>query len=217
MPPSTGPPSPPVHSSVNRGEALQHFSPSFPHMVLLSICTIKPLSSLIFPLSFYPFLFFLLNRYSPFFFSLVLPICCCLFPVICLCGDQCYCPWWIPMIQRFREQGATQSPLSCGWAICLCQTSPIHATWADSEKEDEEGMRKRYGQEGVRIGSNILDGDLKKKNALRRGSKNPSIWCHTIQITIFWIILVAYRMLQCIHFSIISKLITSGKSKCVVQ
>lgn len=54
------------------------------------------------------------------------------------------------MIQCFREQGATQSPLSCGSAIRLCQTSPPYMQHGpDSEQEEEEGTRKRYGQDGV--------------------------------------------------------------------
>lgn len=79
-------PAPPVHSSVTRGEALQR-SPSFrlsTELALFSICTTTP----------HPVLWFhglLLYRYSPLFFSVVLPMCCCLFHVICPYGDQCYC------------------------------------------------------------------------------------------------------------------------------
>lgn len=82
---------------------------------------------------------------------LLLPICCCLFLATRLCGDQCCGSWWIPMIQRFREQGARQSPLSCGWAICLCQTPtpPCLQHGPDSEQEEEEEMRKRNYQYSV--------------------------------------------------------------------
>lgn len=153
-PPFTCPPSPPVHSSVARGEALQHFSPSlhcvvplqrFHHPTLVLSCASK--LSLFNPrLSF--FLFFFHSRYSPLFFSgvaahLLLSIPC----------DLCCCSWWIPMIQRFREQGARQSPLSCGWAICLCQTSPppqYMQHGPDSEQEEEECMRKRNGEESTK-------------------------------------------------------------------
>lgn len=80
--------------------------------------------------------FFLSSSSSPPFF------CCCLFHVSCLYGDQSCCPWWIQMIHRFREHRARQSPLSCDWAICLCQTSPVHATRPDSEQvEDRQWIR----------------------------------------------------------------------------
>lgn len=56
------------------------------------------------------------------------------------------------MIQRFREQGARQSPLSCGRAICLCQTPPppYMQHGPDSEQEEDEGMKKKNGQDSVR-------------------------------------------------------------------
>lgn len=137
-PPFTCPPSLPVQSSVTRPEALQHLQ------FIPQLCDSPVLWSQHSFLNFY-FLFLAISlfcfliRYSPLFLSVVLLICCCL--LICLCGDRRYCPWWIPMIQRFREEGARQSPLSCGWAIRLCQTSPIHATWA------RQWTRARRGDE----------------------------------------------------------------------
>lgn len=88
-PPFTCPPSPPVHSSVARGEALQHFSPSlhcvvplqrFHHPTLVLSCASK--LSLFNPrLSF--FLFFFIADIVPSSSLVLLPICCCLFHVIC--------------------------------------------------------------------------------------------------------------------------------------
>lgn len=75
--------------------ALQHLH----HTLILSFGSTLFLSMS----SFFPI------RYSPFFF-LLLCCCCpsvgCLVHVICLCGDQCCCSWWIPTIQRVREQGS---------------------------------------------------------------------------------------------------------------
>lgn len=123
-------------------------------LFLFSVFTTQPSSCLALPSSlfsthvFLSFFFFFHSRYSPLFFSgvaahLLLSIPC----------DLCCCSWWIPMIQRFREQGARQSPLSCGWAICLCQTSPppqYMQHGPDSEQEEEEGMRKRNGEESAK-------------------------------------------------------------------
>lgn len=125
-------------------------------------------------LSFQPTSFFLSfffhSRYSPLFFSgvaahLLLSIPC----------DLCCCSWWIPMIQRFREQGARQSPLSCGWAICLCQTSPpppIHATWARQwtrgrgVHEEEKWWREHEGEDQIYWNKKII---TKNKERAGRG------------------------------------------------
>lgn len=182
-PPFTCPPSPPVHSSVARGEALQHFSPSlhcvvplqrFHHPTLVLSCASK--LSLFNPrLSF--FLFFFHSRYSPLFFSgvaahLLLSIPC----------DLCCCSWWIPMIQRFREQGARQSPLSCGWAICLCQTSPPPPNTCNMGQTVNKRKRSAWGREMVkrarRRGSNILkqkNNNKKQRASWKRRSTNPFI------------------------------------------
>lgn len=47
------------------------------------------------------------------------------------------CPWWIPMIQRFRARGARQSPLSWSRAICLCQPSPHICNMGQTVKKRE--------------------------------------------------------------------------------
>lgn len=73
-----------------------------------------------------------------------LAIFCFIFHVICLCGG--YCRWWIPMIQCFRVHRAKQSPLSCDWAISLCQTSPIHPTWARQWTRGREMTKIKYAR-----------------------------------------------------------------------
>lgn len=116
-------PAPQEHSSVTRGEALQHLAPH-PR-----------------PFLWFHIFFFLIDivPFASSFFLLLLPICGCLVNVVCPCGGQCCCSWWSQRSRAWGNKEARQSPLSCGWAICTCQAFPTHRTRLRGRGGDEEG------------------------------------------------------------------------------
>lgn len=112
----------------------------------------------------------------PFFPSLHL--CCSVHLLLCIPYDlsiwRLRCLWWIPMIRSFRERGARQSPLSCDWAICLCQTSHIHPTWARQWTRGREMTKMVQGRR-----SDPVDEDKnEEKNGRKkhRSSHLVSLW-----------------------------------------